>query len=245
MGFADTNRTRVAGGLSLLALLLVTLSDFLLTDFWDRNAMLAGIVADVFVLIVGVAVVNEFLAARSRRQWRLVADYALIELLRSCRHVWIRLTEAIGVGDREQITRDALRELVRDTDDGDRTLECARAAADDPESRRRLYPVVAELAASAGSTLTGWAPVLVETPSATALNGYVALQALLAELNLALWEEVEGKRLTTKGAADPDWIGHRIRAIIHVGAEMEAELSASVQEDSMTLGREATVGPLS
>src|SRR5829696_3923002 len=74
MGFLRTSTTRIAGALSLLALAAVTVSDFLLTDFWDRNAMATSVVADVFVLMVGVAVVNEFLAARSRRRWQLVAD---------------------------------------------------------------------------------------------------------------------------------------------------------------------------
>lgn len=37
--------------------------------------MVTSVVADILVLIVGVAVVNEFLEARSRRRWRRVAEY--------------------------------------------------------------------------------------------------------------------------------------------------------------------------
>ena len=58
------NGTRLAGGLSLIALILVTYSDLTLTRFWDRNAMATSMLADILVLLVGVAVVNEYLAAR-------------------------------------------------------------------------------------------------------------------------------------------------------------------------------------
>jgi len=83
----STISTRVGAALSLIALAVITVSDFLVTDFWDRNAMVTSVVSDILVLIVGVAVVNEFLAARSLRNWRLVANYSLTELSSSCRHV--------------------------------------------------------------------------------------------------------------------------------------------------------------
>ena len=58
----------------------VSVSDIVFTGFWDRNAMATSVIADIAVLIVGVAVVNEFLAARARREWRLLSDYGLVEL---------------------------------------------------------------------------------------------------------------------------------------------------------------------
>ena len=94
--------------------------------------MATSVVADLFVLIVGVAVVNEFLAARSRSQWQLVADYALVELSRSCRRVWVELTQGIGVGSREEITRDELRDLALSNEGDDRAAKLAEAAAADP-----------------------------------------------------------------------------------------------------------------
>src|SRR5918994_1598462 len=109
MGLASLHGTRLAAGLSLAALVAITISDFLLTEFWDRNAMATSIVADVLVLVVGVAVINEFLAARGRSRWQLVADYAMVELARTCRRIWVDLAEQIGVGKRAESTRDELR----------------------------------------------------------------------------------------------------------------------------------------
>jgi hypothetical protein len=236
VGFVSRSRTRLAGGISLLALAAVTVSDFLLTDFWDRNAMATSVVADVFVLIVGVAVVNEFLAARSRSQWQLVADYALVELSRSCRHVWVELTQGIGVGRREEITRDELRDLALSQEGYERAAALAETAAGDAESRRRLYELTSKLASETGSALTSWAPVLLETPEAAALNRYVELQAILAELDLALWEEAEGRRATFEGTANPSWIGARISSLIRLGSDLEGELRASARAISRELG---------
>jgi hypothetical protein len=221
MGLISIARTRVAGTLSVLALVALTLSDFLLTEFWDRNAMVTSIVADVFVLVVGVAVVNELFASRSRRRWQAVADYALVELSRACRHVWVSLSEAIGLARRQEVTLPALRDLL-DRDE-DRIVELAEAAHDS-DARRALHEVVAEVAARAGDALTSWAPVLVETPDAVALSRYVELQAMLANLDLALWEEAEGRRASLPGTGDVNWIGNQVRAVIVLGAALDREL---------------------
>jgi len=67
-------------------------------------------------------------------------------------------------------------------------------------------------------------PVLVETPDAGALSRYVELQAVLANLRLALWEEAEGRRPTFAGTGDASWIGSQVRSVITLGAELEREL---------------------
>src|SRR3954454_18289093 len=100
MRAVNINGTRLAGLLSLVALLLVTYSDLTLTRLWDRNAMATSMLADILVLLVGVAVVNEYLSARSFRSWQLLADYALVELAQTAAIVWIRIAEAVGIGDR-------------------------------------------------------------------------------------------------------------------------------------------------
>jgi hypothetical protein len=153
MGPRATSVTRVSAALSLVALAAVALSDFLLTGFWDRNAMVTSVVADVLVLIVGVAVVNEFLSARARREWRLLSDYGLVELGEVARHTWVMLAQQIGVGQRESLTLSELRELVH-CPQGEGTLrELALAVATDESRRRSLHELVADLAENARARL--------------------------------------------------------------------------------------------
>ena len=60
MGLPSTNLTRASAIISIIALAIVSISDFVFTGFWDQNAMATSVLADLLVLVVGVAVVNEF-----------------------------------------------------------------------------------------------------------------------------------------------------------------------------------------
>jgi hypothetical protein len=221
-----TTSTRIAAALSLVALLCLTVSDFVLTGFWDKNAMATSVLADILVLIVGVAVVNEFLAARSRRRWRLVADYSLVELASECRRVWVRLAETIGLGRRADFSREDFRALLMGAEDEDRLEQRAHEFACDADARRELQRVVGELVEAARDVLTSWAPVLIETPYSGALSRYVELQGLLGTLDVALWAEVRGDVPSYVGAGDPEWIGSRLATLIQLASEIELEFNA-------------------
>jgi hypothetical protein len=224
MGFPSIGTTRLAAVASLLALAALTASDFFLTEFWNENTMATSIVADVLVLVVGVAALNELVAALSRRRWAMVADFALVELGSSCRHVWVKLAEEIGVGSRREMTKEELREAIEDED---RLRACAEAVVSEPEGRERLHAVVAELVTASRTMLTHWAPLLVETPHASSLSRYIELQALLSRIDLVLWEDAEGKRPSFAGSGDPEWLADRLSSLIRLGSELERELFAT------------------
>ena len=229
MELTSTTATRLAAALSLIALAFISVSDFLLTNFWDQNAMVTSVVADVLVLIVGVAAVNEFLAARSRRRWRRVADYSLTELSSSCRHVWVELAQAIGVGRREELSREELRALVQSPTDEGRSLETlARRVSDDPAGPGRLKPVVEQVIRTTRAVLTSWAPVLVETPYSAALSRYVELQMMLARIDVVLFEEVEGKRASYEGTGDPEWLASHLVSLIRLGSDLDLEFHLAI-----------------
>jgi hypothetical protein len=215
--------------LSVLALVAITVSDFVLTGFWDRNAMATSVVADILVLVVGVAVVNEFLAARARREWRLLADYGLVELGESARHIWVNLAEHVGVGKREALTLDEMRELVRSPQGEEATRELALSIATDTERRQSLHGLVADLAEGARSRLGRWAPVLVETPYPRAITRFVHLQARLTRLQTVLWEDSRNWRPSYEGSGDTEWIADRVTNIIHLGSRIDVELLETVE----------------
>jgi hypothetical protein len=224
MGIFSISSTRLAGVLSVIALILISISDFTFTEFWDENAMATSIVADVLVLVVGVAVVNEFVTARSRRRWEIVAEYGLVELARSCRRVWIGLAEAIGVGSRTEVTRDELRQMVQDHAESGELERLAAAAVRSPDQRHTMHDVVSELVFDSRAALTSWAAVLVESTHSDWLGRFAELQALLGRLDLVLSEEAEGKRTGTEESPDPVWLAQRIATILHTGSKLAPEL---------------------
>jgi hypothetical protein len=230
MSWISISSTRLAGVLSLVALILASISDFTFTAFWDENAMATSIVADILVLVVGVAVVNEFLVARSRSRWRLVAEYGMVELARSCRRIWIGLAETIGVGSRIERTRDELRNLVEGHFESGELERLAREAAGTPEGRKRLSEVVSDLVVDSRATLTSWAGVLVESAHSDAIAQFAELQALVGRLDLVLEMEATGKRPMHGEVADPDWVAKRVVTIICDGSELAPQLWASAEE---------------
>jgi hypothetical protein len=230
MGWVSISSTRLAGGLSVLALILISISDFTWTEFWDTNAMATSIVADVLVLVVGVAVVNEFIAARSRNRWRLVAEYGLVELARSARRVWIGLAELLGVGSRAEVTRDELRDTVRDHSASGELHRLAEEVVASPERRGELRDLVSDLVFDARAALTSWAAVLVESANSQPLARFAEMQALLARLDLVLSLQAEGKRPSAGETTDPEWIARRVVTILEVGSELAPSLFSSAQQ---------------
>jgi hypothetical protein len=224
MALPSTTLTRVSAVLSLMALALATVSDFVFTGFWDRNAMATSVIADVLVLVVGVAVVNEFLSARARREWRLLADYGLVELGEAARHTWVMLAQHIGVGKRESLTLREFRELVHSSQGEVTVHELALAAASDDSRHASLHELVAELAETARARLGRWAPVLRETPFPHAVTRFVRLQARLTRLQTVLWEDSLNWRPSYEGSRDAGWIADRIADIIHLGSRVELDL---------------------
>jgi hypothetical protein len=230
MGPRSTTLTRISAALSLLALIAVALSDFLLTGFWDENAMVTSVVADVLVLIVGVAVVNEFLTARARREWRLLADYGLVELGEVARHTWVMLAQHIGVGKRESLTLHEFRELVQSPGaESEIGALALRAAAGGDSHRRSLHALVTDLAESARARLGRWAPVLVETPFPRVVTRFVRLQARLTRLETVLREDALNWQPSHEGSGDADWIADRVVNIIQLGSHLDVELVDMVE----------------
>jgi hypothetical protein len=241
MGLPSTTLTRVSAILSLIALVLVSVSDVVFTGFWDRNAMATSVIADIAVLIVGVAVVNEFLAARARREWRLLSDYGLVELGEVARHTWVMLAQQIGAGQRESLTLNELRNRVQPEDT---IRKLALAVATDDVRRRSLHDLVAELAENAGARLGRWAPVLVGTPFPETITRFVRLQARLTRLQTVLWEDSLNWRPSYEGSGDADWIAERITDVIHLGSRLEVELMSVVKHPDRGGGGEGARGEL-
>jgi hypothetical protein len=229
MGLPSTNLTRASAVVSIIALAIVSISDFVFTGFWDQNAMATSVLADLLVLVVGVAVVNEFLTARARREWRLLSDYGLVELGEIARHSWVMLAQNIGVGKRESLTLNELRDLVRSPEGEETVRELALAAATDDERRRSLHELVAELADDARARLGRWAPILLETKLPKVITRFVRLQVRLTRLQTVLWEDAQNWRPSYEGSGDNEWIADRVANVILLGSSLDVELLETVE----------------
>jgi hypothetical protein len=74
------------GSVALIAVLLS--SDFYASSFWLGHPVTTAILASLTVVLVSVTVIEVVLNRRSERRWRLLAQYALLELAEAAHGAW-------------------------------------------------------------------------------------------------------------------------------------------------------------
>jgi hypothetical protein len=85
--------TRIIGGFSLLVLSGAIAWDLANDGFWSHHALFTSLVASLVVVAVTGAVLNEVLERRQRERWSVLAQYALLDFVRTARLVWSGLLE--------------------------------------------------------------------------------------------------------------------------------------------------------
>ena len=74
------------GAVALIA--VVVSSDFYASQFWLGHPATTAIFASLTVVLVSVTVIEAILNRRSERRWRLLAQYALLELAEAAHGAW-------------------------------------------------------------------------------------------------------------------------------------------------------------
>lgn len=130
-------------------------------SFWDRHALLAGLVGSVIVVMLTLAVVNEVLERRSRQRWSILAQYVMFELIRNARMIWsgiLEVADLLPTESKPQAWVAAGTDAVRDTP---RLTASLRIVVDDAEGQMRLHDEVAFLAEHADEVLGRWSSVML------------------------------------------------------------------------------------
>src|SRR5580704_12599401 len=94
---SSLRETRLLAALAIAGLVAGVLSDVVGVRFWDEHPLLAGLTANVIVVLLSVAVLNEVLQSRSRRRWRVLAQYVMFELAHNARMIWIAVLDVAGL----------------------------------------------------------------------------------------------------------------------------------------------------
>jgi hypothetical protein len=179
------------------------------------------VLADVLVLLVGVAVVNEWLDIRATERWRTVAYYALVELVYASRGTWVRLCHALDLHEGRSATVEELEERVQAPGGADMLQARAADQLADPARRGELRALITELSEDTRQVVTNWAPVMITTgPSADAINRFTRLHGRLMRLRMVLQGDIEGHRIPYVEIDDDEWAARRIATLIRMGAHL-------------------------
>jgi hypothetical protein len=154
--------TRIIGGLSVLVLSGAVAWDLANDGFWSRHALFTSLVASLIVVAVTVAVLNEVLERRQRERWSVLAQYALLDLVRTARLVWTSLLEIAGLAPDGELdgALAAGSEAVLDTPRLAAAMDEMLAGAD---RREQLHRLIARLLAHGQEVLGRWANVMVNS----------------------------------------------------------------------------------
>jgi hypothetical protein len=162
--------------IALLAVVGAVVSDVTSDSFWERHALLAGLVSSVIVVVLSIAVINEVLERRRKQRWSILAQYVMFELIRNARMIWSGVLAAAGMFSttaNQQASIDAGATLVRDTPGLTTAL---REIIDDADSRARLHTEIAFLAEHSDEVLGRWAAVMLNAEEyAEVLDRHVEL----------------------------------------------------------------------
>jgi hypothetical protein len=83
-----------------VALVVVLISsDFYAGRFWLDHPVTTAILTSLTVVLVSVTVIEVILNRRSERRWRLLAQYALLELAEAARGAWGVLLGVVDEGN--------------------------------------------------------------------------------------------------------------------------------------------------
>jgi hypothetical protein len=146
---------------ALLALVGGIVSDVVGGSFWARHALLAGLAASVIVVMLSVAVINELVERRRRQRWSILAQFVMLELVRSARLIWTGVLAQVGLLAPDAARPDSVEvngRIVRDTS---RLTAAVREAIADDALRRGLHEEIALLAAHTDEVLGRWAAVML------------------------------------------------------------------------------------
>jgi hypothetical protein len=153
--------TRAIAVVAVIALVAGIVSDAVGGHFWERHALVAGLVASLVVVMLSVAVVNEALERRRSRRWTVLAQYVMLQLTRNARVIWTGVAELAGLmpsGTRTAAVLDAGSRAVRDTP---RLTDAVRELVADPGRRRRLYEGCGRFVSDGDEMLGRWAGVML------------------------------------------------------------------------------------
>ncbi len=227
--------TRALAAAAVLALIGGIVSDTVERGFWDRHALLAGLVSSLIVVMLTLALVNEAVERRRRQRWSVLAQYVMLQLVRDARGIWTGLLELAGFVPPDNLSAasiDAGAQTVRDTE---RLTAAARKVVTEPDRRRRLHESVARTVIHNDEVLGRWAGVMLNTDLyAEVIDRHVELASDLAWLgslldNLDPTVMIDPRQRVSRnhpavqitGVIDDEQLADRLVAITQLAEELD------------------------
>jgi len=174
-------QTRTLASVAALAFVAGVLSDVLAPHFWSQHQLLAGLTSSLIVVMLTVAVLNEAMEWRSRRQWSVLAQYVMLQLVRHARIVWMGMADLSGILPSGAVAPASIAAGARAVRDTPRLAVAVSALVTDPDRRPLLQDAIVRMVEHSDDVLGRWAGVMLNTNAyAELIDRHVELASSIA-----------------------------------------------------------------
>jgi hypothetical protein len=231
---AYLRQTRVLAVVALAVVIGCVASDLTGVNYWERHALLSGLVSSILVVMLSVGVLNEVIERRRRQRWSVLAQYVMFELVRNARMIWTGVLDLAGILPTETSQQQAVDlggQIVRDTP---RLTAAVRKIVNDESLRDRMHHEIAFLSEHSDEVLGRWASVMLNAEVyAEVIDRHVELAGDLAWIGSlldALYPPDDARRqkrarssaaVQIEPGTDNNWLADRIVVITQLAETLD------------------------
>jgi hypothetical protein len=160
-------RPPVAAVLALALLVALVSSDVYARRFWADHPATTGILAALSVVLISVTVIEAVVNRRSERRWRLLAQYALMELAEAAQDAWAVLAVVFHDDNSRSRATDSARitEILDSPERAPLLKRNLEAILAESSKRDALQRSLEETLDTSRELISRWAVVLTGSPS--------------------------------------------------------------------------------
>lgn len=215
------------GAIALITVLVS--SDFYASQFWLGHPVTTAILTSFSVVLVSVTVIEVVLNRRSERRWRLLAQYALMELAEAARGAWGVLLGVIHEGNSADDDMTDPSQVVQVLDSPERApiLKCKiDAILTNPLRRDELRESLEQSLATSRELISRWGAVLTDSTSFSELfDRHVEMIGRIHGLWYFLaYGRRRGSRFRSPGGSHrDDWFVDNLLSMTRIAIRLEDE----------------------
>jgi hypothetical protein len=221
--------------LPVAALLAVTLlgvlisSDFYAGRFWADHPLTTSILASLAVVLVSVTVIDAVLNLRSERRWRLLAQYALLELAEAASGAWGVLLPIVGDASPEsEKMADPLRlsQLILSPERAPALKRSIEAVMTDPGKRNELRESLEGILGTSRELISRWAAELTGSTSFSEI--FDRHVEMIGRIHVLWYFLAHGTRRGSRfrspgGIHSDDWFVDNLLSMTRIAIRLESE----------------------
>jgi hypothetical protein len=204
-------------------------SDFYASQFWLGHPVTTAILASLTAVLVSVTVIEVVLNRRSERRWRLLAQYALMELAEAARGAWGVLLGVIYEGNSGSDDTADPSQVIQVLDSPARAPVLKRKIdmiLTDPLRRDELQESLAQTLGTSRELISRWGAVLTGSTSFSELfDRHVEMIGRIHGLWYFLaYGRRRGSRFRSPGGShQDDWFVDNLLSMTRIAIRLEDE----------------------